>query len=114
MPNIGKRESRKNKELRENFHLIYGKDSKWEVFKFNFFKLWCVDLMSKAFLLMMITGACAMVIIFWTILFSKAPLSWLVYAVLITPPTFFGLWWIEKQRAETLIDSVSAWIKGRK
>jgi hypothetical protein len=101
------------KEDRDKFKLIYGKHSKWEVFKHNFFKLICVDLMSKAFLLMMITGTCAMVIIFWTILFSKDPLSWFVYAVLITPPTFFGLWWVEKQRAETLIDAVSAWIKGR-
>jgi len=102
------------KEDRDNFKLIYGKHSKWDVFKFNFFKLLCVDLMSKAFLLMVITGTCAMIIIFWTILFSKDPLSWLVYAVLITPPSFFGLWWIEKQRAEAIIDALAAWIKGRK
>jgi hypothetical protein len=38
----------------------------------------------------------------------------LVYAVLITPPTFFGLWWIEKKRAGELIDAISNWIGNKK
>ena len=103
----------KNKH-RDDYHKIYGRDSKWDVFKFNFFKLLCVDLMSKAFLLMIITGMSAMVIIFWTLLISKTPISWLIYGIIIAPPTFFGLWWIEIQRAETLIDAISAWIKGER
>ena len=102
-----------NKPDRDAYNKVFGKDPHWEVFKFNFLKMWCVNLLSKSFLLMVITGACAMVIIFWTILFSKAPLGWLVYAVLITPPVFFGLWWIEKKRAGYLIDSISHWIRNK-
>jgi hypothetical protein len=103
-----------NKNQRENYQPIYGRDSAWSVFKFNLFKLFCVDLMSKAFLLMVITGTCSMIIIFWSLLFSKTPFDWLIYGVIIAPPSFFGLWWIEKQRAENLIDAVSDWIRGNK
>jgi len=98
---------------RDAYNKIFGKDPSWEVFKHNLLKILCVNLMSKAFLLMMITGTCAMIIIFWTILFSKDPLSWLVYATLLTPPSFFGLWWIEKKRAGELIDAIAVWMKGK-
>ena len=103
-----------HKDHRESYNKVFGKDSNWEVFKFNLLKMFCVHLTSKAFWLMMITGTCAMIIIFWTILFSKHPLGALTYAVILAPPVFFGLWWIEKQRAENIIDAVAEWIKNKK
>jgi uncharacterized membrane protein YfbV (UPF0208 family) len=104
----------KNTPHRDDYNKVYGKDPAWDVFKHNLLKMWCVNLMSKSFFLMVITGTCAMIIIFWTILFSKDPLNWLVYAVLITPPAFFGLWWIEKKRAGELIDAIAIWIGKKK
>lgn len=99
---------------RDAYDKVYGRDSSYEVFKHNFLKMVCVNILSKSFLLMVISGTASMFIIFWTIVFSKEPLNWLIYAVLIAAPSFFGLWWIEKKRAGELIDAVAKWIGSKK
>jgi len=104
MSNKKKKDSRpKHISDRREHDKIYGKDDNWTVFKHNLYKLVCVDMISRSFIVLV--GSLAFTIFFLAdqVYVTKNTVEWTELLVAIGPPSFFAFYWIERKLAGEIL-----------
>jgi len=104
-------EKEKHHQERLKHAKIFGKHTNWEVFKHNVFKLICVDMLSKSFAVLV--GCLVFTIFFLSdqVYATGKSVEWIALLVAITPPSFFAIYWIEREVATNILIDIGEGIK---
>jgi hypothetical protein len=99
------------RDQRDKHRKIYGKHGHWEVFKHNLGKLLCVDILSKAFIVLVGSMTFTVWFLHHQLYVTKQMPTWMELGVAIVIPSFFAYLWIEKSKASAILISLSEGIK---
>jgi hypothetical protein len=104
--------TRKHREERSRHKKVLGRDKPWDVFKYNFAKLFLVDILSRSFIVL--AGSLVFTIWFlhYQIYVVKEGIEWKELAIATCPPSFFAYYWIERQRASEILLAIASAIIG--